>query len=276
MSDGKHTFFGEFRPDEMAPMQKRLASVLSDCAAKSSVHQRAWLGAVFSRILDALAPNLSYPETPIDQQAFALVLAILGERRNPALLADPNPVWLEPSLLAQLQAESRRWLSVSRDSVMHQVYVRSSTAICESLSLNQGLLRWCEEGLGVRLRPTGRVNYIHYYGDQQRCTIHADNPEHYEYNCLIGLLHEAPEQQPPSVLRIFEPDSITDIQITPGSAVIFHSSATPHGRTPLAPQEKISLLSVGFQPTDLRDLDAGLSPSRGCAPIDPTDSTCEK
>lgn len=235
---------GEFDFERLAPLRSRLAATIAGCA--DSMHEKAWLTVMLSTALDALAPQVEYPTQPLRQQAFAFLAQVLGQGGNPALVADPRPAWLDGGLLDSLQRECRTWHGDPHAYSRHQVYVRPAESLHESLASNLGLLQWCEEGLQTRLRPTGKVNFIHYFGDQQRCSVHADNPEHYEYNCLIGVLHECPEGVEKSLLRVFEADSVTDVQINPGSAVVFHSSAIPHGRTPLAPTERISLVSVGF------------------------------
>jgi hypothetical protein len=232
--------------EQLAPLRARLATAIADCA--DSMHEKAWLTVTLSTMLDALAPQVEYPAAPLTQQAFAFLAQVLGQGGNQALVADPQPAWLDDSVLEALQRECRDWHAESHAYSRHQVYIRPGESLLEQLTSNRGLLQWCEEGLQTRLMPTGKVNFIHYFGDQQRCSVHVDNPEHYEYNCLIGVLHECPDDVQKSLLRVFEAESVTDIQIDPGSAVVFHSSAIPHGRTPLAPTERISLVSVGFRP----------------------------
>lgn len=239
---------GEFDFARLAPLRTRLSKAIASCP--DSLHEKAWLTVMLSTALDGLAPQVEYPDDPSEQQLFALLCQVLGEGGNPAIVADPEPPWLENDLLSLLQAECRTWHASSQPYSRHQVYVRPDEDICEAISSNNDLLKWCEEGLQTRLKATGKVNFVHYFGEQQRCSVHVDNPEYYEFNCLIGLLHECPVGVEKSLLRIFEPDSVTDVQLDPGSAIVFHSSATPHGRTPLSSAESISLLSVGFRPAD--------------------------
>ena len=256
---------GEFDFEQLAPLRSRLAAAMDGCA--DSMHEKAWLTVMLSTVLDALAPQVEYPAHPLRQQAFAFLTQVLGQGGNPALVADPEPAWFDGGLLKSLQRECRTWHEDPHAYSRHQVYARPVESRHESLATNPGLLQWCEEGLQTRLRPTGKVNFIHYFGDQQRCSVHADNPEHYEYNCLIGVLHECPEGVQKSMLRVFEADSVTDVRIDPGSAVIFHSSAIPHGRTPLAPGERISLMSVGFHCAS----GPGASPGSRTRPVDSSD-----
>jgi hypothetical protein len=127
------------------------------------------------------------------------------------------------------------------------------------LENNVEFLTWLNSSIGTQLALSGKYEYLFYDRTGQDCSAHIDYPGEYEYNCLICIKRQLPDNEfdPPSVLRTFMLDRVTDFDMSAPSVVLFHSSAIAHCRTALSEGEVVWLLSVGLRDTGVRDTKDG-------------------
>jgi hypothetical protein len=91
-----------------------------------------------------------------------------------------------------------------------------------------------------------------YYTEGGHTPLHVDNAEYSPFNllsCLRRVRREGEGRQ--SVTYFMESaDQVNAYDLDPGQAIWFHSSETPHGRTPLTAGEEVVLLAVSLLPGD--------------------------
>lgn len=109
------------------------------------------------------------------------------------------------------------------------------------------VLEWCQKvhtGIGDYASSV----FIYYDKEGEDSKLHVDNAEGWEYNLLICLDRHIPEGSRGSATYFMLGDGETRAySLMPGQAAVFHSNATPHGRTPVAKGEETLLLSIGLK-----------------------------
>ncbi|MER7759176.1 tetratricopeptide repeat protein [Streptomyces sp. NPDC097619] len=104
-------------------------------------------------------------------------------------------------------------------------------------------------GLEVE-QPHGGV-YIGYTAAGQFLDFHVDESGFGEVNLILCLTHRRPATAATVSTTVFlGPDGYTEYDLTPGEGLLFDGAATPHGRTPLAAGEQVTLVSLGFRERD--------------------------
>jgi hypothetical protein len=146
--------------------------------------------------------------------------------------------------------------SDSQDPKPEEFPERLETSLCRGrvdaarthLESNQAIFDWLEASIGRKVRRELNLTYIYYKRPGQVCGVHIDHESVFPYNCLIGLRHQPSSSGEMSCLRLYMPQSYDDIVVPVHGAVLFNSSRTPHGRTPIAAGEQVQLLSIGVVP----------------------------
>jgi hypothetical protein len=105
--------------------------------------------------------------------------------------------------------------------------------------------RWIQEHTGLAVCENVEASYI-YYEAGSFCPLHMDRPRSNELNLLMVLDHKVSAGNGASLTYAITPDGPLWFQLVPGEALLFHSTHTIHGRTPLAVGEAIVVLSTGF------------------------------
>ena len=106
--------------------------------------------------------------------------------------------------------------------------------------------KWCAE-VDSRIGAVGNSVYIYYDTQGEVSRLHVDNSNSYDFNLLICLSRSIPAGATGSVTYFMLGDGVTKaLSLMPGDAVLFHSSCTPHGRTPVVEGERVLLASLGF------------------------------
>ena len=106
--------------------------------------------------------------------------------------------------------------------------------------------KWCAE-VDSHIGEVGHSLYIYYDTLGEVSRLHLDNCDSCDFNLLICLSRSIPAGATGSVTYFMLGDGVTTaLSLMPGDAVLFHSSSTPHGRTPVVEGERVLLASVGF------------------------------
>ncbi len=199
--------------------------------------------------------GLSGPRGRANVMAAALWGRVLESTRNPRVDFLPSAPWLSSEHLEAMRLEAEQ---VSAGAVGDGVdnYPVTTTAPpggARGIEGNEPFFVWAEEALGVALRREVTLNYLNYTHAGHHCEAHLDQPHIFEYNCLVCLAHgaEAPNS-PQSQLRLFVDNKWLCYRIPVGGALIFHSSSTIHGRTPIMEGETLRMLSIGLCARDNR------------------------
>lgn len=200
----------------------------------------------WSEVLATLAPQCRMPErgTPARKALIALE-EVLSTRRT----ITPHritPEWLSANLVEALrrEAEAHRTTPKVRDSW----YNGPPGRIAKKLASTTQLKDWISERIGRGVQDAINAVYIYYDDVGHHIPLHIDYPEAFEYNLLI-CLDRRPSGGPSATTTLVVADGeARSIDLAPGQALLFHSSYTPHGRTPLADGEAITLISLGFSP----------------------------
>lgn len=231
--------------NETATFVEALTNSIEGCLGASSSRQRQWWNSVLSEVFDRLAPGGEPPQYGMAREAFLLFSHIASRHANMAVVVADAPVWLvrhHPAIVQE--AQQLRPPSTYPD---RPNYVKAGRAALE-LSCDGEFFEWARNALEVDLSRSMKITYIFYGTAGQRCRLHLDNLQHYEYNCLIGVKISRYENAVPgSFLRVIMPTgNPNDIDLVDRKVALFHSSRMAHGRMPLSPGEDIILLSIGL------------------------------
>jgi hypothetical protein len=156
-----------------------------------------------------------------------------------------TPAWLNEAARGALLSEARevrhRAIDLPGQRLAHGG--RLGQGIC----LSPALRGWIEEVCGLAVAAEMRSAYLYYEAEGDYCPVHVDVPPGFELSVLALLEHESPEPpREPSTTFFLTPDGIRRIPLRPGEAMVFHAGAVLHGRTPLGPGERVTLLSIGL------------------------------
>ncbi|MEV7353686.1 hypothetical protein [Kitasatospora sp. NPDC091276] len=104
-------------------------------------------------------------------------------------------------------------------------------------------------GLDVEQPHTGV--YIAYLEEGQFLDFHLDEVGFGEANLILCLKHERPTGAARASATVFiNAGGFLECDLAAGDCVVFDGALTPHGRTPLAAGESITLISFGFRARD--------------------------
>lgn len=197
------------------------------------------------QMLRRIWPGRSVPvnKTP-EYTALQLIATHLAGR-----LRIPTPLLLKPDLAeskwTSLLAEARE---VRPNSFAHggggQVMAHAGPLACDWVSSAQ-TARWIQDNTGLAVSEDVEATYI-YYEAGSYCPLHIDRPSTNELNLLMVLDHKVNAGRSSSLTFAITPTDPLWFRLVPGEALLFHSTHTMHGRTPLAAGEAIVVLSTGF------------------------------
>ncbi|WP_030246864.1 tetratricopeptide repeat protein [Streptomyces sp. NRRL S-350] len=104
-------------------------------------------------------------------------------------------------------------------------------------------------GLDVE-QPHAAV-YIAYVDEGQYLDFHLDDFGFGEANLILCLGHDRSSRAARSSTTVFiDASGYLECDLAPGDGVVFDGALTPHGRTPLAEGECVTLVSFGFRARD--------------------------
>lgn len=112
--------------------------------------------------------------------------------------------------------------------------------------LQSGLWDLAQSAVPIPLARDCSAAFL-YYGEGESLRLHVDNSEAFEFNLLACLQRQRPADGRKSATYFLPSGSAVKAwDMDPGQGILFHSAKTPHGRTPLAADESIVILTVGF------------------------------
>lgn len=200
----------------------------------------------WSAVLATLAPQCQMPERDSSARKALMALEEVLSTRRTIPPDRITPEWLSANLVEALrrEAQAHRAIPKIRDSWYNGPPGRIAKKLAETAQLKD----WISERAGRRVQDTVNAVYIYYDAAGHHIPLHVDYPEEFEYNLLICLDRRSSGTASATTTMVVTNGEARSIDLAPGQALLFHSSYTPHGRTPLAEGEAVTLISLGFSP----------------------------
>ncbi|WP_405883158.1 hypothetical protein OG762_34145 [Streptomyces sp. NBC_01136] len=109
-----------------------------------------------------------------------------------------------------------------------------------------GVIDWCEKQSGIPMDAALQLVFL-YYEAGDTCPAHFDTHENFQFNFLLCLGRTRVDGGKSTATYFFDADGgLWSRDLSFGEAVWFHARKTVHGRTPLAPGERVVLASLGM------------------------------
>jgi hypothetical protein len=191
-----------------------------------------------------LAPEGHPPVDGPEAAAFRTVVDCLGRIHPTGLLYRGRPDFMTDELLARLQAESDEVRKVAVRSDLYFLGCGGPTADALAVS---GELRALVDQLAEGMEPTGIASYLFY--DEPGCGLspHVDT-DVFTLNAILMLRHEHASESP-SHLVLYSPEGEEErLLLEPGEIALLFAGGTVHAREPVKEDERIALLTLGFEP----------------------------
>jgi hypothetical protein len=189
------------------------------------------------------------PTDPVLRAAWKTVVALFAARY-------PSKI----SVLHRVDRVDRRHLSILRRE--------ADSAFAESpnwnglgsgpqgrkLAVDPRLIRRVSRALRRRVVPAYSARYLFYDRAGRLFWPHSDDPK-YAIKLLLCLDREPPaDASSGSAFIAYRPDgSLERYELSPGSALAVESVGLVHGREPLKPGERVTILSIQLQYADEDD-----------------------
>ncbi len=191
-----------------------------------------------------LAPQAAAPLDDEKAQAFGAVLRCLSFIHPTGIIWQGRIPSVRDDVLSELQAEAES--SRVRAERADRYLLSAAGPVALSLGQSQEMKDFVET-LPVRIEPSGAASYIYYEGEKAGLDPHVD-AESYGVNMIFVLKHTNGNNLPASKLVIYEPSGEAKrILLAPGECVVLHASGTVHARENLQAEEKVTLLTLGFE-----------------------------
>ncbi|WP_219848110.1 hypothetical protein [Burkholderia vietnamiensis] len=155
-----------------------------------------------------------------------------------------RPDFVTDELLSNLQHEARRLRATATSYRDHTLGYNGE--IANRLATSKEMVELVEAAVGPAI-ATGVASFIYYDQEGQGIPPHVDT-DIFALNILMMLEHDFDHERR-SDLVLFPPDGPkTGVHLQPGEIVIFYAGGVMHGRKPLHTNEKVTILTFGFQP----------------------------
>jgi hypothetical protein len=229
----------------LSRMAKVIATEFSDVGEAEREAYTRIVSACASRCFDA---ELSGPHGSMNAIAATLWAEVVEHKRNPRVELVPAAPWLAQEHLAAMRVEAEQLASEpGHGPGNYPNTVTAGPAAARLFAGNDAFFAWASEAMGVEFRRELTLNYLNYNHAGHHCEAHLDQPQIFEFNCLICLEHEVAEGHAAQTqLRLYANNKWLCYRVPVGGALMFHSSSTIHGRTPVGHGETLKMLSVGL------------------------------
>jgi len=187
-----------------------------------------------------LAPDCAVPTAPPLRAAWETLIAVYGRRYGDAVrVLEPLP-WLDRSALARLRREAASGVRIGRSASGQRPGLRGRL-----LAIDPRLMRRVGRALGRSVVPAYEARYVFYTKAGDYFFPHPDDPEH-AVNVLVCLDRRPPAGgTAPSAFLAYRADGrVERHEVQPGGVVVAEARGVIHGREPLAPGERVTLLSI--------------------------------
>lgn len=153
------------------------------------------------------------------------------------------PEWLDNKLLSELIVEADIRKDKPLDRTDH--YLGCGGNIADELSVNKNVINFVENFVG-KVKPTGVSSYIYYDREGTGIKPHIDTAV-FSINMIIMLKHEYDSEKSKSSTNIFPAYSSPEkYYLNIGEVMIMHGSSIVHTRSIIKKNEKVHLLTIGF------------------------------
>jgi hypothetical protein len=203
---------------------------------------------LMSVAVGGIAPRGGVPTEGVRLDAWKAGLRVLGAMQPSGLVSVGRAPFLTADLLEKLRAEAAEQEKVAHRTGPQELAPGGARAV--ALSKAPEVLDYVGKRLGQAVVPTEIGSYMYYNRPGDHLYPHVDT-EIFSVNLITMIEHLTPHGVPigdASALLIYEPDGqLRRILLEPGESTIILASGTVHGREPIAPDERVVILTVGFQ-----------------------------
>jgi hypothetical protein len=154
-----------------------------------------------------------------------------------------SPTFFTGHTLGELQADAaearQRAVELKWRSLAHAG--RAATQLARS----QPLLDLVQTHVG-RCAPTGRAAYVYFDAPGQGLYPHVDTSK-YALTALFAVRHDYGGAPRSTHLHYRADGSAERVDLKPGELLLFFGGSVVHGRTPVAQDEAVAVLTIGFR-----------------------------
>lgn len=145
--------------------------------------------------------------------------------------------------ISELLQEAKSSRTTATDQKDH--FLGKGGILSNKLSVSESLSSVVSRYAG-NIKPTGISSYLYYEEHNSGIKPHVDT-EVFEINVIIPIYYQNFSQISKSCTMVFPPFmNPQKYFINIGEFLIMHGSSTVHSRTKLGPDEKITLLTIGY------------------------------
>lgn len=216
----------------------------------------ACLRGIISNVVQKLCPDGEFPSDETEKKQFQQAIRMLAPMQGHENLKSNGVCYFErPSFMTDeyLDTLIQEATDVRKRAIKQRGHLVGVGGKLGDKLATSTQLKDIVESYACAVNPTGVVSYM-YYEDKGAClNAHVDT-DVFSINVNIMLEHSG-SQELLSHLYIFTTDGASKeiIRHKPGEIVITYGDSIVHGRAPLGDNENVTLLTIGFQPSQWDD-----------------------
>lgn len=201
-----------------------------------------WLLLVAGRVLaDRRAAN---DEDVVDDAAFRWICRQF-ERGIPTIVWRGELSQLDSSAAAALRTEAAE-LRPSAERRDRQIIAEPGPASAAArVARSEGVLELVGGLAGGPVQASRQQFYLFYEEPGDGVGLHVDGHE-FALNLLVCVEHVAPSPSRSTLTLVTADGSRDEYALTPGEVVVFSAGSVFHGRSAVAPDERVCMLSSGY------------------------------
>lgn len=224
----------------------RLAGRLRSFADGLDGLERLNLNILMSIAVGGLAPRGALPTAGPRAHAWSAGVATL-EYMHPAGLARIGRVaFIGEEYLHDIVREAAERERTAHRTGPHEL--SPGGPVAERLADDTRLLAVASVAISADLQATGISSYLYYNREGDHLYPHVDT-EIFAVNVILMVEHDPPAAGGDgSALQVFADSGAPErVVLKPGEAVVLQAGGTVHGRETIAPGERLTILTIGFQ-----------------------------
>ena len=227
-----------------------LVDKLTTCAAGMSEAEREAFKLLFAMAATSLAAGTE-PRDGFGTPAFQIVgETLLRLQPHHERIPPGGTAWRgRPEFLTRARLEELRAEAVEGRRTAFRLNGRDlgyPGRIATELAVSRPLVDLVRTHTGD-CEPTARAAYVYYDSRGQGVYPHVDASS-YSLTALFMITHSY-RRAPLSHHVHYLPDGRTErFALEPGEMLLFHAASVVHARTPVGPDEAVTILAIGFQP----------------------------
>jgi hypothetical protein len=240
------------------PTSKRLSRRIAEFSEGLSELERFNLNLIMSIGVGGIAPRGDVPESGARKDAWDTGISVLSATGRSGVSFVGRAPFMTDDLLSGLQREAVERKSISHRTGPQELSPGGSAA--EALSRNPDAISLISDSLGEKVFPTEISTYLYYTSGGDYLYPHVDT-DIFSVNLITMLERRVPEgkrEEDASALVVYDADANPRrVPLRVGESAVLMASGTVHARETLAPGEKVTILTVGFQYQGLKPSDFG-------------------